>query len=68
MTADLFERLRSLRPGEAVTLTDVSGARFSGLVVERRPGIDPADEVGLRRSNGTVHWIRHSRVRTLDAG
>lgn len=59
--------LDALRPGDVVTLIDLSGARFAGTVMGRRPE-DPGDEVPLRRVGGGVHFVKHSRIREVERG
>jgi hypothetical protein len=58
--------LASLRVGDAVTLVDAAGARFSGVVVQKRRGLDKEQEVGLRRAGGSISWIPFERVRSVE--
>lgn len=68
MEGPLKVELDALRPGDHVTVVDVAGTRFMGTVQARRPGIDPDDELPIRRSNSTVHWIKHERIREIERG
>lgn len=60
--------LEALRPRDPVTIIDGDGARIAGTVEPRRVGIDPDDELGIRRSTGVVTWVKHSRIAEIERG
>lgn len=60
--------LEALRPHDVVTIIDGDGARIAGTVEPMRQGIDPDDELGVRRSTGVVTWVKHTRIAEIERG